>query len=128
MCGIAEFRCRGFVDHPGFLDVAGEFTTYLKPLDHEQVVISIYEYHGHCLCHPTAEEKAQFLKIVTFLERNSKELVYSPNDYSYNSRECFFETCSAEEVVERYWPSLVTPPMRIAVMTDRPLSEIIIND
>jgi len=28
------------VDHPGFLDVAGEFTTYLKPLDHEHVFIS----------------------------------------------------------------------------------------
>ena len=119
MCGIAEFRCRGFRDHPGFLDVASEITAYLKPVDHGQVFISIYEYHGHCLCDPTPEEKSLFLKVVTFLVQNCEELVYSPNDYSYNLRECFLEACSAEEVVERYWPSLATPPMRITVATGR---------
>lgn len=115
MCGIAEFRCRGLDDHLGLLDVAGEFTIELKRLDHERVFISIYEYHGHCLCEPTAEEKLQFLKVVTFLERSSKELVYSPNDYSYNLRECFLDTCSAEELVAKFWPSLRTPPMRVTV-------------
>lgn len=120
MCGIAEFRCRGFGDHPGFLDVASEFTTYLKALDHEQVFISVYEYHGHCLCDPTPEQKSRFLKVVTFLEQNCDELVYSPNDYSYSLEECSEEVWSPEEVVERYWPSLATPPMRITVKTKRP--------
>lgn len=116
MCGIAEFRCKNLQVEVHLLDdVLSEFTYSRKKLDESHELISVEEYHNCCLCDPSDEERQQFFEAVTTLVRHSDEVVYSPNDYSYNPSECFEEVWSIEETVERYWPSLETPPMRITI-------------
>ena len=117
MCGIAEFRCKNLAKNMDHLlsDVAREFTYSIDKIDKDRDLVSVTSYHEHCLCDPTLEERQQFLKIVETLFKNSDELVYSPNDYSDDPAQCFEETWSVKEVVEQYWPSLETPPMRITI-------------
>lgn len=119
MCGIAEFRCKNLRVEAHLLDdVLSEFTYSRKQLDRSHELVSVEEYHSCCLCDPSAEERQQFYDVVATLVRHADKVVYSPNDYSDNPTECFEETWSIAETVERYWPSLETPPLRVTILPE----------
>lgn len=123
MCAIAELHLSGFaLSESQIQSQLSEFKTYCIK-SKTGYTISIIAYRGACLCEPEPGFSKDLETLLLELSSRFDSVIYCPNDYQNPESKTVSASLSPSEIVEKYPPSLNTPPTQIKVLSqeDQPL-------
>jgi hypothetical protein len=116
MCAVVEIQISGFaLSQSQILSQLSKFKAHCDK-NKAGYTISIVAYGGTCLCDPEPGFSDDLKALLSQLSGRFDSVIYSPNDYQFPEDKTISACLTPNDIVERYPPSLNTPPMRIKVL------------
>lgn len=119
MCATAEIQLSGFaLSESQIQSQRSEFKAYCIK-SKTGYLISIIAYRGECLCEPEPGFSEDLGTLLLELSSRFDSVIYCPNDYQIPESKTISASLTPNEIVEKYPPSLNTPPTRIKVLSQK---------
>ena len=117
MCAIVEIQLSGFaLSESQILSQLSKFKAYCDK-SKTGYTISIVAYRGECLCEPEPGFSEDLKALLSHFSSRFESVFYSPNDYQVPEPKTISASLTPTEIVEKFSPSLNTPPTRIKVLS-----------